>query len=202
MTTYLSTEELDELKKLCSVPMLELGMARRPKYLKCFEPNILMKSVVVSIHFPCHESASTWNDFHEKRIRFSGHMVTAALTTLVGLIDSPTWSVVTGSATAISKDEAQAGICYPKVYNGWSLTRTYHFQYRQFPMRYFAARWVDVIRDEKNREKERKDHGIFSIKVGEPDGIPEKIVKDIMTRYPQYKSVQFNPVETGQMNQA
>lgn len=192
MTTYLTTQEINELKQLCADPMIELGMTLRPRHLKCFEPHIITKSVTVIVNFPNHESSEAWNKLHEKQIRYGGHGATFLLALVTALIGgSIPWTVAVGSSTAIIKDEVQARIWYPKMFKGWSLTRTCLFQYTQFPSQIFTMHPIDTIRDDQERRQERRDYGISRINVGEPNGIPEEIVKKIMTQFPDTKSVDF-----------
>lgn len=196
MTTYMTAQEIHELKRLCADPMIELRMALRPKHLKCFQPHIANSSVVLVINFPKHEGSEFWNKIHEKRILRSGHMATVALTILVGLAGGGTLrSIATGSTAAIVKDEIQAKIWYPKVFAGWSLIRTYFFNYQQFPSQNFTMRWTDTIRDENGNEREKRGHDMFRLEVGGPFGVPETVVEKIMTRYPQYRQITFEAVE-------
>lgn len=196
MTTYLTAKEIFELKRLCANPFLELGMTLRPEHLKCFEPHIVTTSVALVIRFKDHEDAKDWNVMHENRIRFSGHMATVALSTLVALVGGGlATGIAAGATSAIAKDEVQANVWYPRVAKNWSLTRTYNFNYQQFPRKHFTMRWTDIIRDESGVEKERRGHDIYQLEVGGPNGIPERLVKDIMTRFPQYKSVEFGKVK-------
>lgn len=123
-------------------------------------------------------------------------MVTVALTILVGLAGGGTLrSVIFGSTVAIVKDEAQAKIWYPKMHSGWSLTRSYCFNYQQFPIKHFTMGWTDTLRDEKGKVHEKRAYDVFQIEVGGPHGVPEAVVEKIMTRYPQYKQVRFEAVE-------
>lgn len=192
MTTYLTAKEIFELKRLCSNPFLELGMTLRPKHLKCFEPHVVTTSVALVIHFNNHEDAKNWNLMNEKRIRTSGHMATVALATLVALIgNSVVTGITVGATTAIAKDEIQANVWYPRVEKNWTLTRTYLFNYQQFPSRYFTMQWTDIIRDENGEEKKKRAHNVYNFEVGGANGIPETLVKNIMTRFPQYKYVEF-----------
>jgi hypothetical protein len=141
--------------------------------------------IKVIILFEKHEHAAKWNKMHETQIRKSGHMATVALTALVASLGGGyAVTVFAGSATAIIKDEVQAQIWYPEMFEGWVLTQHFTFRYEQFPGQHFYMEWMDVIQDQHGREKERHKHGQVHIKVGGPGGIPEKLVRNLMSRFP------------------
>lgn len=178
----LSPKEVADLKRMCNDPFLELGMTLRPKHLQCFEPHIATNDIEVIILFEKHENAEKWNKMHAARIRKAGHMATVALSALVGLL-SKTYSAsfAVGSTTAIAKDEIQSRIWYPKMFEGWTLTRCYKFRYEQFPHQKFFITWTDVIKDKPGKEMEKRNHGQSHFTVGGPFGIPEKLVRFLMT---------------------
>ena len=190
-SVLLSVQEVQELKKMCSDPFMELGMTLRPKHLECFERRIAVHHMKVVILFEEHKDAVKWNQMHRNQIRKSGHMATIALTCLVyALGGGATRSIVTGSTTAILKDEAQARIWYPEMFEGWVLTQHFTFRYEQFPGQHFYMEWLDVIQDQHGQEQERHKHGQIHCKIGGHDGIPEKIVRDLMTQFP-LKTIKF-----------
>ena len=88
------------------------------------------------------------------------------------------------------KDEVQARIWYPEMFEGWVLTQNFIFRYEQFPGQDFYMEWTDVIQDQHGKERERHKHGQIHCQVGGISGIPEKLVRDLMTRYP-LKTVKF-----------
>ncbi len=181
----LTTQEVRELKRMCNDPFLELGMTLRPKHLACFEHKIATHSMKVIILFKEHVAAEKWNKMHETQIRNGGHLATLALTALVGTLGGGyAQMVATGATASILKDEAQARIWYPKMFEGWVLTRNFTFRYEQFPGQDFYMEWTDVIQDEHGVEMEWRKHGQSHCKVGGPFGIPEKLVRDLMTRFP------------------
>jgi hypothetical protein len=187
----LTTDEVRELKKLCNDPFMELGSTLRPEHLACFERKIATHSMKVIILFEEREDADKWNKMHEAQIRKGGHMATIALTSLVYLLGGgAAKSISIGSATSILKDEVQARIWYPEMFEGWILTRNFTFRYEQFPGQDFYMEWTDVIQDDSGKEMERRKHGQSHCKVGGAFGIPEKLVRDIMTRFP-LKTVRF-----------
>ncbi len=181
----LTPQEVRELKRLCRDPFMELGMTLRPKHLECFEHKIATHSMKVIILFEEHKDSEKWNKMHEAQIRKGGHMATIALTALVGTLGGGyVRMVATGSTASILKDEVQARIWYPEMFEGWVLTRNFTFRYEQFPGQDFYMEWTDVIQDANGEERERHRHGQSHCKVGGFFGIPEKLVRDLMTRFP------------------
>jgi hypothetical protein len=188
----LTPREVRELKRLCSDPFMELGMTLRPEHLECYERKIATHSMKVIILFEEHKDAEKWNKMHETQIRKSGHMATIALSALVGTLGGGyVISVATGATVSIIKDEVQARIWYPKMFEGWVLTQHYTFRYEQFPGQDFYMEWTDVIQDQHGKEQESHKHGQTHLKVGGPSGIPEKLVRDLMTIFP-LKTVKFH----------
>lgn len=181
----LTTQEVRELEKLCNDPFMELGMTLRPKHLECFESKIATHSMRVIILFEKHQHAEKWNKMHQAHIRNGGHLVTIAISCLVYMVGGgAARSIGTGSTAAIFKDEVQARIWYPKMFEGWMLTRRFTFRYVQFPTQDFYMAWTDVITDNTGKERERRHHGQSHCKVGGASGLPEKLVRDLMTRFP------------------
>lgn len=189
----LSPRELIDLKRMCANPFMELGSTLRPEHLQCFKPYIVTTTTRVVISFPSNEAAKEWNLMHLKRIRMGGHLATIALTGIVALLGGGSArTIATGSTLAIAKDEIQAKVWYPEVSKGWRLTRDFRFRYQQFPDQYFQMEWTDVIHDEDGSEHERRVHAACRLKVGEPFGIPEDLVREIMTRLPSHVSRKFH----------
>lgn len=191
-TMLLSTQEVRELKLMCSNPFLELGMTLRPRHLKCLKPHIATSTMMTIIKFEKHKHAEKWNKLHEERIRRGGHLATIALAVLGGTVSQNyALGIAVASGSGIIKDEVQAGIWYPKMFKGWLLTRYFTFRYAQFPHQNFYMEWTDVIQDENGKERERRNHGQTHCKVGGPYGIPEKLVRDLISKVPKFKSVSF-----------
>jgi hypothetical protein len=46
--------------------------------------------------------------------------------------------------------------------------------------------WTDIIQNETGKEVEKRDHGEIHMRVDGIGGIPDEIVRDIMTRHPLY----------------
>ena len=133
-SVLLSSQEVRELKRLCSDPFMELGMTLRPKHLACFEHKIATHNMKVIILFEKHEHADKWNKMHQAQIRKGGHLATIALTSLVYMLGGgAARSIATGSTVSILKDEVQARIWFPEMFEGWVLTRNFTFRYEQFP---------------------------------------------------------------------
>lgn len=183
---WLSPSELLKLRLMCANPFLELGATMRPEHLKCFEPHVVTKTLNLVITFPENDAADRWNVMHETHIRKGGHLATIALTTTIGIIlggAARALAIPVGASTAIFKDELQARIWYPKMFKKWTLKREFRFRFQEFPRKSFHMEWADVIKDEGGNVTERRKHGSFKIEVGEPWGIPEKMVREIMTRH-------------------
>ncbi len=181
----LTTEEIWELKRMCNDPFLELGMTLRPKHLKCFKSHIVNHSIRSTIFFENHEDAVKWNKLHEDRIRKSGHLATIALAALVCSIGGSYGAMfITTSAVAIIKDEIQAKIWYPEMFEGWKLTRYFDFIYEQYPRQHLYMSWNDLIQNKDGKEIENKKHGQCHIDVGGSFGMTEQLVRKIMNSYP------------------
>jgi len=188
----LTPGEIMKLRAMCANPFLELGSNMRPEHLKCYNPHVVSTMVKLVIHFPDVETAEKWNLMHQKNIRAIGHIATVALVSAVSLIaGGVAKSIAIGAGTAILKDEVQSNIWYPKVYKNWTLTRLFTFDYQQFPHQFFEMHWTDIIKDENGREHERRNHGVNRFSVGGASGLPESLVHDIMTRFPDTKNVVF-----------
>jgi hypothetical protein len=190
---WLSPLEILRLRLMCANPFLELGATMRPEHLKCFEPHVLTKRLNLVIMFPSVVAADKWNKMHEARIRKGGHHATIALSVALGLILGGAARAVvipTGAAASILKDEVQARIWYPRMWKEWTLGQSFHFRFQQFPRKSFHMEWTDVIKDEYGKVAEKRNHGSYKIEVGEPWGIPEQMVREIMTRHsPDYTRV-------------
>ena len=155
----LSSQEVEDLNRMCNDPMLELGMMLRPKHSNCLKPKIATSTMMTIIRFDRHEDAKKWHTMQEERIRMGGHLATITLSILVGLLSRIVTAGIAASASSgILKDEMQARIWYPEVFQGWLLTRYYTFRYEQYPHQNFYMEWTDVIQDETGKERERHKH--------------------------------------------
>jgi len=47
----MTTDELNELKRMCRDPFLELGMTLRPKHLECFKSKVATHTITTVILF-------------------------------------------------------------------------------------------------------------------------------------------------------
>jgi hypothetical protein len=181
----MTTEEVRELKQMCNDPLLELGMTLRPMHLECLKSRVATNHIQTIILFEKHENSEKWNTMHKDRIRLYGHLATITLAVLVQMISgNPMLSIAVGSTSGILKDEVQARVWYPKVFKGWVLTRHFNFSYEQYPRQHLFMSWTDIIQDETGNEVEKKQHGQSHITVGGSFGVPEKLVRQIMTSYP------------------
>ncbi len=52
-------------------------------------------------------------------------------------------------------------------------------------------KWNDIIKDETGKEKERHEHGQSHCQVGGMFGIPEKLVRDLITKQPKFTTMRF-----------
>jgi hypothetical protein len=181
----LTIEELRELKHMCSDPFMEMGMNMRPKHLDCLKEHVATRSMKLIISFETHKAAQEWNKMHEAHIRKGGHLATIAISVATGVVfKSPKLSIVVGSVGGIAKDEIQARIWYPKMFENWLLTRHFLFRYRQFPSQQFNISWTDVIQNDRGEEQEKRFQNSVQYKVGGISGIPEKVVRELMAQFP------------------
>lgn len=188
----ISPVEIAELRKLCSDPFLELGSTAHPRHLACFRTTVTTKRVSVHISFPDDAAANRWNVMHETRIRVGGHIGTIALTAVLtyatGGMGWLTASSI-GAGGAVLKDEIQATVWYPKVFRNWTLQRDYALTYQ--PGRSLRVDWTDVLRDARGVEQERRRHPGYSVPVGEPNGIPEHVVRNLLAAAQPSRRVVF-----------
>ena len=196
-SVLLTQEEINELECLCNDPNLELGMMMRPKHMECLKPKIATNSMMVIISFDTNTAARKWNYFHEKRIRLGGHIATIALGVLAGVISKNytmgvAASAMLSSSIGITKDEIQAQVWYPKVYKGWLLTRYTNFRYEQFPHQNLCFDFSDKIQDENGVEQERRKYGPYHCNVGGANGVPEKLVRELISRMPKFQTYIFS----------
>lgn len=116
----LTPEELRELNHMCSDPFMELGMTMRSKHLDCLKEHVATHSTRLIISFENHKSAQKWNKMHETHIRKTGHIATIALSVATGFIfKSSKLGIMVGAAGSIAKDEIQARIWYPEMFEKW-----------------------------------------------------------------------------------
>lgn len=196
-SVLLTKEEINELERLCNDPNLELGMMMRPKHIECLKPKIATNNLTVIISFNSENAAGKWNYFHEKRIRMGGHTATIAFGVLTGVISSNftigiAASTVLTSSIGIMKDEIQARVWYPRMYKGWLLTRNSTFRYEQFPHQNLYFEFLDKIQDNKGVYQEQRKSGPYHCNVGGANGIPEKLVRDLIIRTPKFKAYNFS----------
>lgn len=174
----LSPSAIEELKRLCQDPFIELGSMRGPEHVKCEIPHVAIKRKTLILRFPSVPSARKWNALQETTIRRNGHLVTAALgIALFYLTRSP----AVGIAVAIAKDEIQASVWYPRMSAGWTLRREFEFRYQQFPVGRFEIHLTDVVMDEAGREQDRNTYAAARFTVDDFNGLPEQVARTLMT---------------------
>ena len=98
-----------------------IGLGPEPN---CFQSGTIRGTQTIVYEFPTDEAAFKWNREWEKAIRFAGHLVTAAVTTIVTLKTGGAGGIAVGTLAAITKDELQARVKYPKVARGWKYVVT------------------------------------------------------------------------------
>jgi hypothetical protein len=108
-----------------------------------------------TVTFPTDSGALKWNQEWEKSIRYVGHTGTAALTTAVGLTLGGIPGIVIGTAAAITKDELQANVTYPRMARGWSYELIFEHEFKWSPhpfgIRGLTQTITSVIRDHNNK---------------------------------------------------
>jgi hypothetical protein len=189
----LSPLEIKELDRLCSDPLMELGMNLRPKHVQCLTPNIVTHRVMLTIRFNEHDDAQKWNDIYKERILRGGHIGTIVLSMIIGLLAKNAKyaeGIAVSAGSSIAKDHLQSKIWFPEMFEGWVLTRYYNFRYEQYPNQKLYMSWTDVIQNQAGKEMERRDHGQIQCAVGVQSGIPEKLVRQIMTT-PPVRTIDF-----------
>ncbi len=109
-----------------------IGSGQKPN---CFMRENIRNSISHTYNFPTDAAATKWNLEWEKSIRYAGHLVTAALTAAVASVTSGLAGIVVGTLAAITKDESQASIPYPRMARGWSyeIIFEHHFKWSPHP---------------------------------------------------------------------
>lgn len=83
--------------------------------------------------FETDSAATNWNLEHEKAIRYAGHFATAGLTVAATLLTSGMAAVAIGTIVAITKDEVQASIEYPRMARGWTFEMIFEHSFKWSP---------------------------------------------------------------------
>jgi hypothetical protein len=102
------------------------------------EPNCFIKDEISNTHshtylFESDSAATNWNLEHEKAIRYTGHLATAGLTVAATLLTSGMATVAIGTIVAITKDEIQASVDYPRMARGWSFELIFQHSFKWSP---------------------------------------------------------------------
>ncbi len=108
------------------------GSGHKPN---CFMRDNKRNSISHTYNFPTDKAAIKWNLEWEKDIRYTGHIGTAALTASVTLLTSGFAGIFVATLAAITKDELQASIPYPRMARGWSyeIIFEHHFKWSPHP---------------------------------------------------------------------
>lgn len=135
-----------------------IGSGRKPN---CFVTDRQRSKRSHTYHFPTDESATKWNLECEKVIRLGGHIATAALTAGVTILTSGFAGFAAGTIAAVTKDELQAKVPYPRVARGWSfeIVFEYEFFWSPHPMmpRTLSQKITTAIKDHENKERLRNN---------------------------------------------
>ena len=135
------------------------------------------------VTFPTDSAALKWNLEWEKLIRYAGHAGTAALTTVVGLTLGGIPGIVIGTAAAITKDELQAEIPYPRMARGWGyeLIFKHEFKWSPHPLgdKGFTQEVKSIIRDHNGKIQFQSSKTISYSTETLPDGLSRKLASVI-----------------------
>lgn len=85
----------------------------------CFQKTTLRGTWTIEYEFPTDAAAFKWNAEWDKLILRSGHFLTAAITVIVTVKTGGLGGIAVGTLAAMTKDELQAKVPYPKVARGW-----------------------------------------------------------------------------------
>lgn len=107
-----------------------IGTGDKPN---CFIKDNLRSSISHTYNFPTDAAATKWNMEWEKEIRYAGHVGTAGLTVALTYFTGGVAAIVVGTLAAITKDELQASIPYPRMARGWSYEVIFEHQFKWSP---------------------------------------------------------------------
>ena len=107
-----------------------IGSGRKPN---CFLKDEITNSRSHTYLFETDSAATNWNLEHEKAIRYTGHLATAGLTVAATLLTSGMAAVAIGTIVAITKDEIQAAVEYPRMARGWSFEMIFEHSFKWSP---------------------------------------------------------------------
>jgi hypothetical protein len=147
-------------------------------------PNCKLKerisnSISHTITFPTDSAALKWNLEWEKSIRYVGHTGTAALTTAVGLTLGGIPGIVIGTAAAITKDELQANVPYPRMARGWSYELIFDHEFKWSPHPYgqkgLTQKVITIIRDH-NKKIQFQSSGFVKYSI---EKLPEGLAREL-----------------------
>ena len=106
------------------------GSGKEPN---CFIRENIKNSISHTYRFPTDEIATKWNLEWEKYIRYAGHLGTTALTVAVSTGIGGIAAITVGTLAAITKDEVQASISYPRMARGWSYELIFEHDFKWSP---------------------------------------------------------------------
>lgn len=191
-SVLLSAQEVHALKRMCNDPFLELGMILRPRHLACFKPKIATSSMRLIILFKEDADVEKWNSMHAEHLKSGAQLASITLTVLVSLLSRHSvFAAGNSAAQAVLKDEVPESRGYPQMSKNWVLIRHFTFKYEQFPGTNFYMAWTDIIKDDTGKEQARHQHGPSHCCVGGHFGIPEKLVRELMTLIPRCTTMRF-----------
>lgn len=107
-----------------------IGSGKQPN---CFIKNEISNSQSHTYLFETDAAATAWNLEHEKAIRYTGHLATAGLTVAATLLTSGMAAIAIGTIVAITKDELQAAVDYPRMARGWSFEMIFEHNFKWSP---------------------------------------------------------------------
>jgi len=142
-------------------------------------PNCTTRDYIKNSHsrifkFPTDASATKWNTDWEDNIRHAGHLGTIALTVIGGFF-SGSAALTVAAIAAITKDEVQAKIPYPRMARGWSYEFIIEFTFRWSPASPHRSHIIqtltsiskDFMGKEVNRTSTSKKYSLNQL----PDGL-------------------------------
>lgn len=145
----------------------------------CFMKDELRNHISHTYTFATDQAATAWNLEWEKIIRYGGHIGTTGLTIATTMVLGGIPAIVIGSLAAITKDELQASIGYPRMARGWTYEYilTHHFKWSPHPWAQKGLNQIisTISRDHEGKivsKKEQNSHYSFDEL---PDGLARTI---------------------------
>lgn len=187
--------ERERLKKQCNNRLNWsdgghwIGSGREPN---CFQSASIQGTQTLIYEFPTDQSAFKWNAEWEKMIRYAGHVATAAITTIVTLKTGGLGGIAIGTIAAITKDEIQARVPYPKVARGWKYVVTFSHVYKwsahPWGANSFAQETSGTTYDAEGKQQYRTVSRVeFSL-----DEFPDDLAIDLASMAPRTVNIVYN----------